>query len=126
MGELIERGLPDAARAELVRTYATEIARDPEDANDLLDALEGPPTPAGRSTPSRHAQELVSVESVREVLLPVEPVAREVAATEHHVLCASRKSDECNCFKRSTIYLLADAVLAALAAAEEPGAQRRT
>jgi len=41
VGELIERGLPDAARAELVRTYATEIARDPEDANDLLDALEG-------------------------------------------------------------------------------------
>lgn len=64
----------------------------------------------------------MSVESVREVLLPVEPVAREVAATEHHAVCASRKGDECNCFKRSTIYLLADAVLAALAAAEEPGA----
>lgn len=27
----------------------------------------GPPMPVGRSTPSRHAQELVSVESVREV-----------------------------------------------------------
>jgi hypothetical protein len=62
----------------------------------------------------------MSVESVREVLLPVEPVAREVAATEHHALCASRKGDECNCFKRSTIYLLADAVLAALAATDEP------
>jgi hypothetical protein len=31
----------------------------------------------------------------------------------------ARKGDECNCFKRSTIYLLADAVLAALAAVEE-------
>jgi hypothetical protein len=62
----------------------------------------------------------MSVESVREVLLPVEPVAREVAATEHHALCASRKNDECNCFKRSTIYLFADTVLAALAVTEEP------
>ena len=41
VGELIERGLPEAARNELVRTYATEIARDPEDSNDLLDAIEG-------------------------------------------------------------------------------------
>ena len=40
MGELVERGLPAAARAELVRTYSTEIARDPENTNDLLDGIE--------------------------------------------------------------------------------------
>jgi hypothetical protein len=38
--ELIECGLPAAARAELIRTYSTEIARDPEDTNDLLDGIE--------------------------------------------------------------------------------------
>jgi len=59
-------------------------------------------------------------DGVREVLLPVEPVAREVAATEHRALCASRKGDECNCFKRSTVGLLADTVLAALAATDDP------
>jgi hypothetical protein len=40
VGELVERGLPAAARAELVRTYSTEIARDPENTNDLLDGIE--------------------------------------------------------------------------------------
>ena len=42
VGELIERGLPDAARAEVVRTFsALGPIGGPEDENDLLDSLEG-------------------------------------------------------------------------------------
>ncbi len=39
VGELIERGLPAAARSELIRMYATEIARDSGDTDDLLDGI---------------------------------------------------------------------------------------
>jgi hypothetical protein len=74
-------------------------------------------TPAAESEGRRLR---MTSDAVREVLLPVEPVAREVAATEHHALCAGRKGDGCNCLKRSTVYLVADTVLAALAATHDP------
>jgi hypothetical protein len=38
--ELVERTSPELARAEVLRTYDSPIAPDPEDANDLLDSLE--------------------------------------------------------------------------------------
>lgn len=56
-----------------------------------------------------------SRDALAEALRPAEYEARQISATPHHARCWALRGRECDCYRRAAPYVMADAILAALA-----------